>query len=110
MYRSLGPPDLLDEAAERWGSSGLIFPGRGGRSLGHASLGTLFKRLEIGGTVHGLRSSFRNWCAETGVERAVAERALAHQVRGATESAYLRTDLLEARRDVMEDWADYLIG
>ena len=101
---------VLVEAAERWGTDGLVFCGRGGRPLGHASLGTLFKRLEIGGTVHGLRAGFRNWCAETGVDRAVAERALAHQVKGATEAAYNRTDLLEARRRVMEAWGEFLIG
>lgn len=99
---------VLEEARLDSDGSGLVFPGRGGRPLGHASIGTLFKRLEIGGTPHGLRASFRNWCAENGVARETAERALAHVVKGATESAYNRTDLLEARRPVMESWAEYL--
>ncbi len=99
---------VLDEARQHSDGSGLVFPGRGGRPLGHASIGTLFKRLGIRGTPHGLRGSFRNWCAETGVSREVAERALAHVVKGATESAYNTTDLLDSRRSVMQAWADYL--
>lgn len=99
---------VLSEAREHAGSEGLIFPGRSGRPFGHASVGTLFKRLDLGGTPHGLRASFRNWCAETGVARDVAERALAHVVKSATESAYNTTDLLERRRQVMEAWGEYL--
>ena len=59
----------------------------------------------IDATVHGFRSSFRDWAAETGVERDVAEAALAHTVRNAVEAAYLRTDYLEKRREVMQAWA-----
>lgn len=107
---SVAALDVLAECAEKWGTRGLIFCGRGGAPLGHASLGTLFKRLEIGGTVHGLRSSFRNWCAETGVDQEVAERALAHQVKRRTEAAYNTTDLVDARGPVMEAWAKYVSG
>lgn len=46
--------------------------------------------------------------AESGVPREVAERALAHVVKGATESAYHTTDLIERRRELMQRWADYL--
>ena len=99
---------LLDEAQQHSGPDGLVFPGRGGRPFGHASIGTLFKRLGIEGTPHGLRGSFRNWCAESGVPREVAERALAHVVKGATESAYNTTDLLDQRRELMEAWSEYL--
>lgn len=99
---------VLAEARQHSEVDGLIFPGRGGRPLGHASIGTLFKRLDIGGTPHGLRGSFRNWCAESGVPREVAERALAHVVKGATESAYHTTDLLERRREVMDAWGQHL--
>ena len=56
-------------------------------------------------TVHGFRSSFRDWAAEHGVERDIAEAALAHTVRNAVEAAYLRTDYLEKRRGVMAKWA-----
>lgn len=99
---------VLADARRHSHSDGLVFPGRGGKPLGHATIGTLFKRLGIDGTPHGLRGSFRNWCSETGVPREVAERALAHVVKGATESAYNTTDLLDQRRPVMEAWADFL--
>ena len=63
----------------------------------------------LGATAHGFRSSFRDWCSETGVRRAVAEAGLAHVVSG-TEGAYARSDLLDLRRAVMRDWAAYLEG
>ena len=59
-------------------------------------------------TVHGFRSSFRDWAAETGVRRELAEAALAHKVVGdKTEAAYNRTALVEQRRTVMQAWADF---
>ena len=59
-------------------------------------------------TVHGFRSSFRDWAAEqTNFPRQVVEAALAHVVGDATEAAYLRTDLLDRRRPLMETWAQH---
>ena len=60
-------------------------------------------------TIHGFRSSFRDWCADTGKPRELAEAALAHVV-GGTEGAYFRSDLFERRAAVMQSWADYLGG
>ena len=57
-----------------------------------------------------MRSSFRDWCSETGVAREVAEAALAHVVKNKVEAAYARSDLLDRRRAVVEAWADYLAG
>lgn len=99
--------EVLDQARELWGGSGLVFVGRGGKPVSPASPSALFRRLEIEGTPHGLRSSFRDWCGETGVVREVAEACLAHMVRG-VEGAYARSDLLDLRRPVMEDWGKYL--
>lgn len=59
---------------------------------------------------HGLRSSFRDWAAERGYERDLAEIALAHLVGNEVERAYRRTDLLERRRAMLTAWADYLHG
>jgi integrase len=56
-------------------------------------------------TVHGLRSTFRGWASEHGYAPDLAERALAHTMKNAVEAAYLRTDLLEQRRAMMEAWA-----
>ncbi|PND21084.1 integrase [Ensifer sp. MMN_5] len=59
-------------------------------------------------TLHGLRSSFRDWCGDhTEHPREVAEAALAHVIKDKTEAAYRRKDALEKRRKLMTDWADY---
>jgi hypothetical protein len=55
-----------------------------------------------------MRSTFRDWVADTGRSRDLAEMSLAHRVAGAVESAYWRSDVLEQRRALMRDWADYL--
>ncbi|MDE2882576.1 MAG: hypothetical protein OXP70_12020 [Acidobacteriota bacterium] len=57
-------------------------------------------------TVHGFRSAFRDWCAETGAPREVAEAALAHTV-GGVEGEYFRSDLFERRRALMESWGSF---
>lgn len=60
-------------------------------------------------TVHGLRSSFRDWCGDnTNFSREVCEAALAHAVQNQTEAAYRRSDLFEKRRDLMMQWGKYL--
>lgn len=59
---------------------------------------------------HGLRSTFRDWAAERGFDRDMAEIALAHTVGSAVERAYRRSDLIERRRTMMQSWADYLAG
>ena len=61
-------------------------------------------------TVHGFRSSFRDWAADRGVEFDVAEQCLAHAVGSSVTRAYLRTTMIERRRKVMADWAAFLAG
>jgi hypothetical protein len=61
------------------------------------------------GTNHGWRSTFRSWCAADGVPREVAEAAIAHTV-GGVEGRYQRDNMVERRRPVMQDWADYVTG
>jgi integrase len=87
-----------------------IFPGfKEGRPIGaHAvqELATQAAGSEI--TVHGLRSTFRDWAAErTNFPREVAEMALAHAIPNAVEAAYRRGDLFEKRRKLMDAWAAY---
>ena len=99
--------EVLNEAREL--SDGLLFPSkRTGRPLSDWAFSELRRRAGIDATLHGFRSSFRDWTAERGVDHAVAEAALAHVVSNATEAAYRRTDLFENRRKLMEDWAQYL--
>ena len=85
----------------------LIFPTKNGKALSETAMWRTLKAAAPNATVHGLRSSFRDWAAENGVPREVAEASLAHTVKG-VEGAYLRSDLVERRRPVMEAWADYL--
>jgi integrase len=60
-------------------------------------------------TIHGFRSSFRDWCGDrTNYPRDVAEAALDHKLPSATEVAYRRGDALEKRRRLMEQWAQFL--
>jgi len=59
-------------------------------------------------TMHGFRSSFRDWASENGYFRDLAERSLAHSIRDQTEAAYHRTDLIEQRRPMMEAWSGYI--
>ena len=99
---------VLDQAKEVGDGNGLVFPGLRGRRLGDATLSKLFHRLGIGCVPHGMRSSFRDWCSETGVAREVAEASLAHVVKNKVEAAYARSDLLDQRREVMEAWSRYL--
>lgn len=97
----------LDEARSYGRRSRLVFPSPTGRTLSSGTL-SRFTRAE-GFTPHGLRASFRTWCAETGVSREVAEAALAHSA-GIVERAYQRSDLLGARREVMDAWARELVA
>jgi integrase len=69
----------------------------------------LLRRMERNDlTVHGFRSTFRDWAAETtSYQREVVEAALAHTIGSKVEAAYRRGDLFEKRRRLMEDWALY---
>ena len=87
--------------------SDLVFPSQLGKVLSDSTLSKLTRDLKLGFTPHGCRSSFRDWCGETGHPRELAEMQLAH-VLPSVEGAYARSDLLERRRAVMEQWAEYL--
>src|SRR4029077_9016677 len=87
-----------------------VFPGiRDGRPLSNLAMRNSLKRASKQAiTVHGFRSSFRDWCGEqTNFPREVAEAALAHRVGDTVEAAYRRGDALEKRRRLMAAWADY---
>jgi len=87
-----------------------VFPGaKEGTSLSNMACLQLLKRMERGDlTVHGFRSTFRDWVSEnTAYPRDVAEMALAHTIEDKSEAAYRRGDLLEKRRALMQDWANH---
>jgi integrase len=87
-----------------------VFSGqRPGKPLSPASLTMVLRRLQINrATIHGFRSSFRDWVGnETHFPRELAEAALAHVIGDKSEQAYRRSDALEKRRALMEAWAVY---
>ena len=104
---------LRDLLPLRSGPDALVFPGqRKNRPLSGVAMPTVLRRVGRGDlTVHGFRSTFRDWCAEATVHpREVAEQALAHALPDKVEAAYRRGDMLEERRRLMEEWAAYCAG
>jgi integrase len=90
-------------------NEGLIFKGQKvDKPLSDMSLLMPLKRAGLGITVHGFRSTFRDWCSEeTGFSHEVQEMALAHAIKNKVEAAYRRGDLFDKRRALMDAWAAY---
>src|SRR6476619_6654221 len=84
-----------------------VFPGqKPDRPLSNMAMEMMLRRMKVDVTVHGFRSSFRDWAGEcTSFPREVAEAALAHVVGDETERAYRRGDALEKSRQLMDAWA-----
>ena len=95
--------------AQRGHHPRMIFPGDRGKPCSDMTFMMTLRRLGYDFTVHGFRSTFRNWAAEkTNIPREVCETALAHSAgMDSTEAAYFRSDLFEKRRELMEAWATY---
>jgi integrase len=90
----------------------LVFPSpiKAGRPLSDAALAAVLERMGYRDiTVHGFRSTFRDWAGETTPHsREVIEAALAHRLKDKAEAAYARGDLFQKRRRLMQDWAAHL--
>ncbi len=100
---------VLAAMAEQ-GHSGLVFPGaKAKKPLSIMAMAMVLRRMNLHDlTVHGFRSTFRDWTAETThYPREVAEAALAHVLGDKVEAAYRRGDLFEKRRRLMDDWAAF---
>lgn len=104
--------EVLAEAKAAAPDSELIFPGSIGQPLSDMTLLKRLRDMGLGGraTIHGFRSSFKDWCADTGVRDEVSEAALAHADRNTVRAAYRRTNYLEERRELMQRWADHCCG
>lgn len=87
----------------------LVFPAPRGGLLSDMTMAAVLKRMEWNDlTVHGFRSTFRDWAGETtGFPREVIEHALAHQLKDKAEAAYARGTLFAKRRLLMDEWANY---
>ncbi len=121
-------PEAIEllSSAPRYVGSDHVFPSVKGAALSDMSISAVMRRMQddakakkeegwidprVGrpAVPHGLRSTFRDWVDEkTNYQREMAEIALAHKVGSSVEQAYRRTDLLEKRRQMMEDWAAFL--
>lgn len=102
--------EVLAEARKLAAEGQLIFPGRSAkRPLSNMVFLQALRRMGLDVTAHGFRSSFRDWAAEqTNFPREVCETALAHIIKNKAEAAYRRSDLLDKRRILMSDWADFI--
>ena len=94
------------------GPDSYVFPGtKVGKPLSVMAMAMLLRRMKLPVTVHGFRSTFRDWAGDnTSFPREIFEEALAHQVGSEVERAYRRGDAIEKRRQLMSAWADYCAG
>lgn len=105
----LSPRVVAVLQAQRGQHAELVFPSDKGKPYSDMTFTMALRRLGHEFTVHGFRSTFRDWAAEqTAYPREVCEAALAHvSGKDATEAAYFRSDLFEKRRELMASWAAY---
>ena len=100
---------LIGQRPEGTPADALIFgsEAKPGKPISNMSMTAVLRRMERGDiTVHGFRSTFRDWAGETtGFPREVIEAALAHGIKDKAEAAYARSDLFDKRRKLMEAWA-----
>jgi integrase len=85
-----------------------VFPGRGDGPLHPKAMGEMLRAMKVGATVHGFRSSFKDWASEsTGYANEISEMALAHRIPSKVERSYRRGDMFDKRARLMEDWAKF---
>ena len=91
---------------------GLVFPSaRPGKALSDMTVSAVLKRMRVPCTVHGFRSTARDWAEDCSIYgHEVKEAMLAHVVRNRAEAAYRRSDQFEKRRGLMRDWANFVTG
>ncbi len=109
---SMAALDILSALSEAQLSQ-YLFPGqKTGKPLSGMAMEMLLRRMKVeNATVHGFRSSFRDWCGdETSFPREVAEAALAHKVGSEVERAYRRGKAIEKRRQLMQAWAMFAVN
>ena len=104
---------VLEQASQLRDDSGLVFPSpaRPGRPMSDMTLTKVLRSTGLAerATVHGFRSTFRDWAAEcTNAPHAVMELSLAHAVGSSVEQAYARSDLIAKRRALMDQWGSFV--
>ena len=87
------------------------FDGSNGKPLSSMAMAMLLRRMKVDYTVHGFRSAFSDWVAETtDYSSEVREASLSHTIENKAEAAYRRGDLFDKRRALMNDWAAFCAG
>jgi integrase len=88
-----------------------VFSGYSRAALAEKAMGCLLRTMKVSATVHGMRSSFRDWAGDkTSFQREHVEACLAHRVGNSVELAYRRATALEKRREIMDQWTSYCAG
>jgi integrase len=98
------------ERQKRRNDTDFIFVGDKGKPMVGALIGQVLRKVHDTVTIHGFRSTFRDWSAETGKDRDLAEMALSHVVGSHVERSYRRSDLIEKRRELATAWAQHCDG
>ena len=99
---------VLEQARDLSDGRGLLFPSIRGKAMSDNTLSKMLRDHKMEANPHGFRSSFRDWCADSNIDRQIAEAALSHSIGDATDAAYLRSDLFALRRAAMDGWAAHL--
>lgn len=101
--------EVLKRAGDRFGKAGLVFPSSRGLALSDMALSKMLRSAGASATVHGFRSSFRDWAADKMpmIPGEAAELALAHLVGDKTQQAYRRTSMTELRVQLLEGWGRF---
>lgn len=101
----------LLKGLHRFAGNPYVFPGaKRDKPLSNMAMLEMLRGMRDGLTVHGFRSAFRDWTAETTLHPdTIAEMALAHTIKDRTVAAYRRGDALERRKQLMQQWNDYLL-
>ena len=84
-----------------------VFPGTFAKTMSKTTPCKVLKDKSYNATMHGMRSTFRDWAAITRQDWVASEKALSHSVGNEVTQAYLRTDMLDERREIMQRWADH---
>jgi integrase len=104
------PALAILERQKRRNDTDCIFIGDRGRQMPNSIIRQFLKPVRADITVHGFRSSFRDWAADHRKDRDLAEISLSHSVGDSVEQSYRRTEMLELRRALLSDWAAHCIA
>jgi integrase len=100
--------EILRMQQQHSSGSGFVFEGYGRTRMEERTLRSILKRMNLNVTVHGFRSTFRDWCGDTqAFAREHVEACLAHRVGNSVEQAYRRSSALEKRRVILDTWSSY---